>query len=527
MNTMLMPLFTAPTIEFSALAPILIVFGAACIGVLVDAIMIGRLRGWRDEVQMGLVIGSTLGAFAYVVWNARKGVKGPLAMGSIMLDGPTYVAWGALLVFGLLAIMVFRETKVNGGVTAFASSAATVPGSAEELEADRYRLQQTEIFPLALFSIVGMMVFASANDLLTLFVGLEVFSLPLYLMCGMARRRRLLSQEASLKYFLLGALSSAFFLFGVALVYAYAGSFKLGDIATKMASPTYGSGLLYTGLILLASGLLFKVGVVPFHNWTPDVYMGAPTPVTGFMAICTKLAAVLAILRVFYVALGAERWSWQPVFATLAVATMVLGAVAGLTQRDVKRMLAYSSIAHAGFLLTAVVGANQTDVGRTPSSVASILFYMIAYGFATIGAFALVTMVRNEAGEDNSFAAWSGLAKKSPWVAGIMTVFLLSFAGIPLTAGFIGKWTVFASAWRGGYGWLVVVAVLASLVAAYFYLRLIGVMFAGEPAANSYVGEASGWTWVPVAIGAAATIMLGILPDAVLSMVSSLGAFLR
>ena len=260
MNTMLMPLFTAPTIEFSALAPILIVFGAACIGVLVDAIMIGRLRGWRDEVQMGLVIGSTLGAFAYVVWNARKGVKGPLAMGSIMLDGPTYVAWGALLVFGLLAIMVFRETKVNGGVTAFASSAATVPGSAEEVEADRYRLQQTEIFPLALFSIVGMMVFASANDLLTLFVGLEVFSLPLYLMCGMARRRRLVSQEASLKYFLLGALSSAFFLFGVALVYAYAGSFKLGDIATKMASPTYGSGLLYTGLILLASGLRLLLG---------------------------------------------------------------------------------------------------------------------------------------------------------------------------------------------------------------------------------------------------------------------------
>lgn len=523
MTTML----TTPVIEFRALAPILILFVAACLGVLVDALMLGRTRRWRDEVQMGLVIGSTVAAFVYVVLNARKGLSGSQAMGSLMLDGPAYVAWGALLVFGLMAVMLFREVKVGGGVTAFASSASTVPGTKSEADADHYRLQQTEVFPLALFSLTGMMVFAAANDLLTLFVGLEVFSLPLYLMCGMARRRRLLSQESSLKYFLLGALSSAIFLFGIALTYAYAGSFTFSDIAKAVNTSAYGTSLLYTGMVLLAVGLLFKIGVVPFHNWTPDVYVGAPTPVTGFMAICTKLAAVLATLRVFYVALGGERWTWQPLFAVLAVVTMVLGAVAGLTQRDVKRMLAYSSIAHAGFLLTAVVGAWQTDVGKTPTSVASILFYLIAYGFATIGAFALVTMVRNEAGEDNSFAAWSGLAQKNPWVAGLMSLFLLSFAGIPLTAGFIGKWTVFESAWRGGFGWLVVVAVAASLVAAYFYLRLMVVMFSGTPAQGSFVAEASGWTWVPVAIGAAATLILGILPDTVLSVASSLGTFLR
>ena len=527
MSTMLMPMLTAPVIDLRAMAPVLIVFAAACVGVLVDGLMLGRWRSWRDEVQIGLVLGSSAAALVYLVLNARKGLVGSQAMGSLMLDGPTYVAWGALLVFGALATLVFRETRVAGGVTVFASSASSVPGGQDEADADRVRLQQTEVFPLVLFSVTGMMVFAAANDLLTLFVGLEVFSLPLYLLCGMARRRRLLSQEASLKYFLLGALSSAFFLYGIALTYAFAGSFKYADIAIAIASPTYGRSLLYTGMVLLAVGLLFKVGVVPFHNWTPDVYVGAPTPVTGFMAICTKLAAVLATLRVFYVALGAERWSWQPLFAALAVATMVVGAVAALTQRDVKRMLAYSSIAHAGFLLTAVVGANQGGVGKTPSSVASILFYLVAYGFATIGAFGLVTMVRNAAGEDNSFAAWSGLARKNPWVAGLMSLFLLSFAGIPLTAGFIGKWTVFASAWRGGFGWLVVVAVLVSLVAAYFYLRLIVVMFSGEPAAESYVGEASGWTWVPVIIGAAATVFLGILPDAVLSLTSSLGSFLR
>jgi len=526
MTSMLVPLFTTPVVEFRELAPVLILFAAAVIGVLVDAFLLRDWRRWRDEIQMGLLIGSSVAALVYVVLNARKGLGGTLAMGSIMLDGPTYVAWGSLLVFGMLAVLVFRERRVNGGVTAFASAASSVPGSLEEAEADRVRLEQTEVYPLALFALTGMMVFVAANDLLTLFVALEVFSLPLYLMCGMARRRRLLSQESSLKYFLLGAFSSGIFLFGVALLYAFAGSFRLGDIAGAVAAPQHGRWLLYAGLVLLVVGLLFKVGVVPFHNWTPDVYVGAPTPVTGFMAICTKLAAIVATLRVLYVALGGERWSWQPMLAVLAVLTMAVGAVAGLTQRDVKRMLAYSSIAHAGFLLTAVVGASQ-DAARTPTSVSAILFYMVAYGFATIGAFGLVTMVRNEAGEDNSFAAWSGLAKKNPWVAGLMSVFLLSFAGIPLTAGFIGKWAVFAAAWRGGYSWLVVVAVLVSLVAAYFYLRLIVVMFGGTPARNSFVSEASGWTWVPVLIGAAATVLLGVLPDSVLSIAAGLGTFLR
>ena len=297
-------------------------------------------------------------------------------------------------------------------------------------------------------------------------------SLPLYLLSGMARKRRLLSQEAALKYFLLGALSSAFFLFGVALVYGYSGSFQLSAINDSISDPVYGRGLLYTGIVMLAIGLLFKIGAVPFHNWVPDVYVGAPTPVTAFMAICTKLAAVGATVRVFYVAFGAERWSWQPLLATVAVITMALGVVVALTQTDMKRLLAYSSISHAGFILVAVVGATTGGNGQV-NSFGSILFYLIAYGFATIAAFAIVTMVRDSAGEVHAISGWSGLGRKNPLLAGIFALLMLSFAGIPLTGGFIGKWAVFSAAWRGGYSWLVLAAVAFSIVAAYVYLRVI------------------------------------------------------
>ncbi len=513
----------APTIEVKLLAPVLLTFTAACLGILVEALL---PRRFRYVAQASLAFAAIVIALAFVVVNWRKGVGGLLAMGSITLDGPSYFTWAALLVFGLLALLVFAERQLNGGATAFAASAASVPGSVGEAEATQARLEHTEVFPLVTFALTGMMVFAAANDLITMFVALEVFSLPLYLLSGMARTRRLLSQEAALKYFLLGAFSSAFFLFGAALLYVYSGSFELRGIDAAIANPIAGPGLLYGGLGLLAIGLLFKVGVVPFHSWTPDVYMGAPTPVTGFMAICTKLAAVVATLRVFYVALGAERWTWQPLFATLAVVTMLVGVVVALTQSDVKRLLAYSSIAHAGFILTAVVGANQLVPAGQSTSVASILFYLTAYGFATVGAFALVTMVRNAAGEENAIAGWSGLARKNPWVAGLFALFLLSFAGIPLTGGFIGKWAVFTAAWRGGYGWLVVVAVLMSLVAAYFYLRMIGVMFVGEPAEGTFVGEASAWTWVPVILGAVATLWLGLVPDTIMTLASLSGGFL-
>ena len=525
MSTLLSMLeIPVPVIEYKLLAPVLLTFAAASLGVLGEAVL---PRRWRFPAQVGLAFAAIVVAFGYLILNWRRGNTGVLAMGSVTLDGPAYAAWASLLVFGLLALMVFGERQLGGGATSFTASASSVPGSIDEAQATAARYEHTEVFPLVMFALTGMMVFAAANDLITMFVALEVFSLPLYLLSGMARRRRLLSQEAALKYFLLGAFSSGFFLFGVALLYAFSGSFTLAGLDAAVANPTMGRGLLFAGLVLLAVGLLFKVGVVPFHNWTPDVYMGAPTPVTGFMAICTKLAAVAGTLRVFYVGLGAERWTWQPVFATLAAITMIVGVVAALTQTDVKRLLAYSSIAHAGFIMTAIVGANQDVPAGQATSVASVMFYLAAYGFATVGAFAIVTLVRNSAGEENSIAGWGGLASKNPWVAGIFALFLLSFAGIPLTGGFIGKWTVFASAWRGGYSWLVIIAVLASLIAAYFYLRLIAVMFIGEPAKGTFVGQASAWTWIPIVVGAVATLFLGLFPDQLLHLESLNGTFLR
>ena len=514
-----------PTFEWLQLAPVLTVLLAACLGVVIEALL---PRRWRFVAQIALFEVAVGIAFVFLVvsWRLPEGSMGLMAMGSISLDGPTYLMWGALLVFGLLSLLVFSERDLDNGATAFAASAASVPGSPSETEANVARHEHSEVFPLALFSLSGMMVFCAANDLLTAFVALEVMSLPLYLLSGMARKRRLLSQEAALKYFLLGALSSAFFLFGVALVYGYSGSFQLSAINDAITNPVYGPGLLYTGMVMLAIGLLFKIGAVPFHNWVPDVYVGAPTPVTGFMAICTKLAAVGATVRVFYVAFGAERWSWQPLLATVAVITMGLGVVVALTQTDMKRLLAYSSISHAGFILVAVVGATAGGNGQV-NSVGSILFYLIAYGFATVAAFAIVTMVRDSAGEVHAISSWAGLGRKNPLLAGIFALLMLSFAGIPLTGGFIGKWAVFSAAWRGGYSWLVLAAVALSLLAAYVYLRVIVVMFFAEPTPGVAVGRASGMTWVPVGLGAIASAYLGLFPGPLLDLVTSASTFLR
>lgn len=517
---------TAPTFEWLQLAPILVVLVAACLGILIEAAV---PRRWRFLAQIALFEVAILAAFALLVlnWRAEANSMGLMAMGSISLDGPTYLMWGALLVFGLLSLLVFSERDLDNGASAFAASAASVPGSPAEAEAITARHEHTEVFPLAMFSLAGMMVFVAANDLLTSFVALEVMSLPLYLLSGMARKRRLLSQEAALKYFLLGALSSAFFLFGIALIYGFSGSFQFSAINDAILDPVYGRGLLYTGIAFLAIGLLFKIGAVPFHNWVPDVYVGAPTPVTGFMAICTKLAAVGATVRVFYVALGAERWSWQPLIATIAVITMALGVVVALTQTDIKRLLAYSSISHAGFILVAVVGATAGAGNGQVNSFGAILFYLVAYGFATVAAFAIITMVRDSAGEVHAISGWAGLGRANPLLAGIFALLMLSFAGIPLTGGFIGKWAVFSSAWQGGYSWLVLAAVAFSLVAAYVYLKVIVLMFFSEPVPGVSVGRASGMTWVPVGLGAIASAYLGLFPGPLLDLVTSASTFLR
>ena len=525
--------FTQPLMEYGSIWPLFVVFGVACLGVLAEAFL---PRGRRHTTQLVLAVAGLVAALAGTVWigtdlevtegGAARGLFG--AAGAVAVDGPTVFLWGMLLVFALTGVALFAERRLESGVSAFAGQAAALPGT--EAERRTQALDHTEVYPLLMFAVTGMMLFPAAADLLTLFVALEVLSLPLYLLAGLARRRRLLSQEAALKYFLLGAFSSGFFLYGVALVYGFAGSMSFAAIDEAVRNDTENRGLLLVGIGMLMVGLLFKVGAVPFQAWTPDVYQGAPTAVTAFMAAGTKIAAFGAILRLLYVAFGAERWSWQPMLWVVAILTMLVGAVLAIVQTDVKRMLAYSAIAHTGFLLTGVLGvqgAGALAEGQV-TSLQSVLFYLLTYSFATVGAFAVVTLVRDSSGEASAMERWAGLGARSPLVAGAFAFFLLSMAGIPLTAGFTGKWAVFTVALSAGAWPVVAVAIAASVVSVFFYIRLIRVMYFAVPEGEvASVTTPSPLTTAVIVVGVVGTLALGVLPGPVLDLAADAGQFIR
>ncbi|SNU02372.1 NADH dehydrogenase subunit N [Ruaniaceae bacterium KH17] len=517
--------FVAPDIQWVSLVPLLIILGAAVIGVLVEAFV---PRGPRRLTQVVLSIVAVSAALVAVVWRYTVVLSsGPSTVfeDSFKEDGPALIAQMILLVIGFISLLVIADRSETGD-GAFVASAATRPGSEEESDATEAGLVQSEVYPLVLFSMLGMMVFTGASSLVTLFVALEVLSLPLYVLTGMARRRRLLSQEASLKYFLLGAFSSALMLFGITMLYGYSGTFSYSGIHSAAPTMVGMDALLFGGTILVLIGLLFKVGAAPFHAWTPDVYQGAPTPITGFMAAATKLAAFAAMLRLVYVALPGTAWDIAPVMWVIIGLTMAAGTFVGIVQSNVKRMLAYSSVAHAGFVL---LGVFSMTVSATPS----VLFYLLAYGIATVGAFGIVTLVREKdpngfvTGEALELKQWAGLGKRSPLLAAAMTIFLLSFAGIPLTAGFVGKLTVFISAVQGGMWPLVVLAVLFSAATAYFYVRLIILMYFTEPEGEeTVVVESEGLTSVAIGVAALVTVLLGVFPGPVLDFISQAAAYL-
>lgn len=504
---------TAPSIEYGVLSPMLLVFGMAVAGVLVEAF---APRGARYRIQFGLALTGLTAAFAALVSAYRQtGPAGRVAaIGAVAVDRPALILQGVILVVAALGVLLIAE---RGAFTAQASAA---PGSATELLATRAGVIQTEVFPLTMFAVGGMMLFPAAADLLTAFIALEVFSLPLYLMCGLARHRRLLSQEAALKYFLLGAFSSAFFLYGMALLYGYAGTLSLTGIAAAIQTGSGPTTLAVIGTTLIAAGLLFKVSAVPFHAWVPDGYQGAPTPVTAFMAAGTKIAAFGALLRLCDVAVPGLKDQWRPVLWAVAILSMAVGTVAAITQRDIKRLLGYSAIAHTGFLLTGVIAAN-------PAGVAGTLFYLVSYGFTTIGVFAFVGAVRGADGvERTELASWAGLGKRFPLAAAMFALFLLSLAGIPLTSGFISKFAVFTAAAAGGAAPLVLVGVLASAVAAYFYLRIIVLMFFTDPPADApEFRPPSALTRIAIAVPLAVTFMLGTFPQPVLDLVDAAATF--
>ncbi|MEU8478705.1 NADH-quinone oxidoreductase subunit NuoN [Streptomyces hygroscopicus] len=528
----------SPDIEYGQLSPTLIVLGAAIVGVLIEAFL---PRRQRYAAQLFVSVVALAAAFAAVIGLAA-GDYGTskarvAAMGAIAVDGPALFLQGTILLVALVAVFTFAERRLDpvahgNRVDSFAAQAAAVPGGDAEKAAVKAGFTTTEIFPLVLFAVGGMLVFPSANDLLTLFVALEVFSLPLYVLCALARRHRMLSQEAAVKYFLLGAFSSAFLLFGIALLYGYAGTVTYAGIAdvvdgqvrnvTPALAGTMGNDvLLLIGGAMVLMGLLFKIGAVPFHMWTPDVYQGAPTPVTGFMAAATKVAAFGALLRLLYVVLPGLRWDWRPVMWGVAIVTMLGGAIVAVTQTDVKRLLAYSSIAHAGFILAGVIAT-------TPEGISSVLFYLAAYSFVTLGAFAVVTLVRDAGGEATHLSKWAGLGRRSPLVAAVFAVFLLAFAGIPLTSGFAGKFAVFKAAADGGAGALVVIGVISSAIAAFFYIRVIVLMFFSEPRTDGpSVAVPSPLTSSAIAIGVAVTLVLGVAPQYFLDLASQAGVFVR
>ncbi len=523
--------WSLPHLNYAALAPMLILFVAAALGILVEAFV---PRALRYYAQLGLSLVALVAALVMVI--LESGTRTITAGRAIAIDGPALFLQGTLVVLGIVALLLVAERSVERG-GAFVASAAITAGT----DADRAQAEKsdggTEVYPLLLFGLAGMMLFVAANDLLTMFVALEVFSLPLYLMCALARRRRLLSQEAAVKYFLLGAFASAFFVFGIALIYGFAG----GSAAAKASGASavqfsvinqaiLDSGndkvLLYGGLALLAIGLLFKVAAVPFHVWTPDVYQGAPTPITAFMAACTKVAAFGGLLRVLYVAFERASWDYRLVLGVIAVLTMLGGSILAVTQTDIKRLLAYSSIANAGYLLVGVL-ASDNDGAPAKAGLSSSLFYLVAYGFTVIAAFGVVTLVRDADGEATHLSRWAGLSRRSPLLASVFTFLMLAFAGIPLTSGFSSKFAVFSAA-IGNEVWLVIFGVVSSMILAFPYLRVVVVMWLSEPGENAPTVSIPGaLTSAALAIGTLATLLLGVAFQPLLDLTNRAAEFVR
>ncbi|MBD3689322.1 NADH-quinone oxidoreductase subunit NuoN [Nanchangia anserum] len=521
-------------IDWGLMAPLVIVGGAAVLGVLIEAFVPRGARWKTQAIYTPVVLVLALcvyiltyssGVFSHgtdPVGFAMTGGSGTRT-GELLIDPFAAAAQVVILVIAILSVLVMID-RTRSGVAAFAGQPSDMPGSFEEDQTERRGYQRSEMLPLTLFSTAGMMLFPMCTSLLTLFIALEVMSLPLYILCATARHRRLLSQEAALKYFILGAFSSAFFLMGIALLFGYAGSLSLSTLATAVYDGAGSDMLLISGIVLLLIGLLFKVGAVPFHAWTPDVYQGAPTPVTGFMAAGVKAAAFLALVRFYFTVAAQMEPHLKVIMWAVIVLTIVVGTFFGLVQDNVKRLLAYSSIAHAGFILIAVQSLDE-------SALSAVTFYVLSYGIATVGAFGVITLVRgvdrggNTVAEQQTIDKWAGLGRRHPWLGAAMIIFLLSFAGIPLTSGFIGKWTVFAAGIKGGLTPLVIVAIVASAITAFYYFRLVKVMFLDEPDPETRVVPAQGTASAAIAMCAIATLALGIVPGPVLNLLGKMVIF--
>ena len=475
-----------PNVEYSAIMPALILIGAALL--LLTASSMVRRRP-RPGLSAAFSVLASVGALiaAQRLWDR------------ISDDGPFTAIAGAVVVDGYsVFFMVLLAVAVGLGALI------------AEPYLRRERLDFNEFHVLMLLSASGAMFMAAANDLIMLFLGLEILSIALYVMAGYHARRRE-SGEAAMKYFLLGAFSSAIFLYGIALVYGATGTTNLPGIATYLSGNVVqsGGGVLFAGMALMLVGLGFKVAAVPFHTWTPDVYQGSPTPATAFMAAAAKAGGFAGLLRVFISAFSTLRLDWRPAVFVLAVVTILVGSVLAIVQTDVKRMLAYSSISHAGYVLIGLEAGTRKGVSAS-------LFYLLAYAFMVLGSFAIVTLVGRRGDARHALDDYRGLSATRPALALAFTVFLMAQAGVPFTSGFLAKFYVIAAAVDSRSYVLAVVAMLAAAIAAFFYLRLILVMYSpraeGDERPRIAVPAATG---VAVVVAAAFTIVVGLLPGPV------------
>lgn len=459
--------------------------------------------GWALGAVIALTVGSLLLLLLEFIPPRPNGNRGPIV---------------ALLTLAAAAFAVyhvrydkralFEGMFVHDGLTVFFTLLFCAVGAIAVLfswqYAKRTRIGQPEYYALLLTSILGMIVMAASNDLITIFLGLELMSLSLYVLVGF-RRNRLESNEAALKYFLLGAFASGFLLYGIALLYGATGSTNLKAIGDFLGdTPIANNGLVIGGALLVLTGFLFKVAAAPFHMWTPDAYQGAPTSITGFMSAGAKAAGFAALLRIVLRALPTLQHDWQPLLAAIAMLTMTVGNVTALLQNNLKRMLAYSSIAHAGYVLVALVAGGFEGYGAA-------VFYLALYSIMNLGAFAVLTMLGRDQDEPMLVSDLAGLGFRRPFVGLALTLFMLSLGGIPPTAGFMGKLMVFNAAVKAGLIQpLVIVGVINSVISVYYYLRVTVALYMREPE-----GEATAFSWnVPAALAvllmAALTIWLGL-----------------
>jgi NADH-quinone oxidoreductase subunit N len=466
--------------DFTAIIPILIVSLTACAALLAEAF---RQPGERMPIAGLGLIGLPFAAVASAFLWGRDVVS----FGVVRADNFALFIYIVLCIVGVLT-MLFSHDVV-----------------------ERENIPQGEYYALTLFAIAGMMLMASATDLLVIFLALEVLSLAVYVLTGI-RRSSAAGAEAAFKYFLLGAFSSAFFLYGVAFAFAISGSTRLDQIGIDLSAQGAGApstmALLAVGLLTV--GFAFKISAVPFHMWTPDAYEGAPTVVTAFMSTGVKAAAFAAFVRVFLAPLEPLKDHWIPTLAVVAAVTMILGTVVGVVQSNIKRMLAYSSIAHAGYLLLGIVATTET--GK-----AAVLFYLLAYAVTNLGALGIVALLGTAHHGHDELRDFAGLATSRPGLAALMTVFLLSLGGFPPTAGFVGKWYIFSAAVERGHYWLAIIGVLTSVVSVFFYLRIVVMMYMTEGSDISRPRIPAS-AMIGLGLATLAVLYLGVLPTKVIDL---------